>query len=76
MLNAFITEFPSLIFETIPKRINNIDKIIIIAHSPDQEYFLKPQKFFDQLFTPQITKFESHEFVFVYKFNAGLKILE
>ena len=33
-LTLFKAEFPLLFFITVPKRIKNTDKIMIIAHSP------------------------------------------
>ena len=49
---------------------------MIVANSPYQEDFIKPQHTFEQLFTPQVTKLEPHEFAFLNNFSDGNILLD
>ena len=56
----FKEEFPLLFFEMVPKKFKNGDKMMIIAHSPNKEDFIKPQRILSTLYTPKLIKMEPH----------------
>ena len=71
----FEKELPMLSFYTIYKRVKSIDKVLIIAFSPNKEDFINPQRILSAMYTPKYIKLEAHEFNFLDKMSAGWDLL-
>ena len=60
-----------LFFDKVYRVIKGIERVMIIARSPNKEDFIKPQRIFSTLYTPKLLKLESHEFNLLYKTDQG-----
>ena len=65
-----------LTFHQAYKRIKNRDCMMIIAHSPSKDDFIKPQRILSAMYTPKLIKLEAHEFNFLDKMRDGLALLD
>jgi hypothetical protein len=63
-------------FQTVVKMIRGQQKVIIKAHSPNREDFVKPLRIISNLFSPKLVKLTESEFRFLDKVKEGSKILD
>ena len=50
--------------------------MMIIAHSPSKDDFVKPQRILSAMYTPKLIKLEAHEFNFLDKMRDGAALLD
>ena len=49
---------------------------MIIAHSPNKDDFIKPQRILSAMYTPKLIKLEGHQFNFIDKMRDGQALLD